>query len=122
MAPSDGVLPVGAARALPVVGRFLARRRGRTTRLAGVSLARRTGSAGIATAFLALAIGLAAFAETYRETLARGERDRAAYAVPTDVIVREKATGKLWLLQGTATGFLPRRFLAEGMGVYNLAG
>ena len=80
---------VGAARTLPVVGRFLARRRGRTTRLAGVSLARRTGAAGIATAFLALAIGLAAFAETYRATLARGERDRAAYAVPTDVIVRE---------------------------------
>ena len=80
---------VGAARALPVVGRFLSRRRGRTTRLAGVSLARGSGAAGIATAFLALAIGLATFAETYRATLARGERDRAAYAVPTDVIVRE---------------------------------
>ena len=80
---------VVAARALPVVGRFLARGRGRTTRLAGVSLARRTGAAGIATAFLALAIALAALAETYRATLARGERDRAAYAVPTDVIVRE---------------------------------
>ena len=36
--------------------------------------------------------------------------------------MREKATGDLWLLQGTATGFLPRRFLAEGMGVYDLAG
>ena len=39
-----------------------------------------------------------------------------------DLIVREKATGYLWLLQGTATGFKPRRFLAEGMGEYDLAG
>ncbi|HYF73584.1 MAG TPA: VCBS repeat-containing protein, partial [Nocardioides sp.] len=39
-----------------------------------------------------------------------------------DVIVRDKATGYLWLLQGTATGFAPRRFLAEGMGEYDLAG
>ncbi|WP_296607129.1 FG-GAP-like repeat-containing protein [Nocardioides sp.] len=39
-----------------------------------------------------------------------------------DLIVRDKATGYLWLLQGTATGFAPRRFLAEGMGVYDLAG
>ncbi|CAI9408200.1 FG-GAP-like repeat-containing protein [Nocardioides sp. T2.26MG-1] len=40
----------------------------------------------------------------------------------SDLIVREKATGYLWLLQGTATGFAPRRFLAEGMGEYDLAG
>lgn len=40
----------------------------------------------------------------------------------SDVIVREKATGHLWLLQGTATGFKPRRFLAEGMGAYDLVG
>jgi hypothetical protein len=39
-----------------------------------------------------------------------------------DVIVREKTTGYLWLLQGTATGFKSRRFLAEGMGEYDLAG
>ncbi len=39
-----------------------------------------------------------------------------------DLIVRDKATGYLWLLQGTATGFAPRRFLAEGMGEYDLAG
>ncbi|ABL80919.1 MULTISPECIES: FG-GAP-like repeat-containing protein [unclassified Nocardioides] len=39
-----------------------------------------------------------------------------------DLVVREKATGYLWLLQGTATGFKPRRFLAEGMGEYDLAG
>jgi len=39
-----------------------------------------------------------------------------------DLVVREKATGDLWLLQGTATGFKPRRFLASGMGAYDLAG
>ena len=40
----------------------------------------------------------------------------------SDLVVRDKATGYLWLLQGTATGFAPRRFLAEGMGAYDLAG
>lgn len=40
----------------------------------------------------------------------------------SDLIVRDKATKYLWLLQGTTTGFTPRRFLAEGMGVYDLAG
>ena len=39
-----------------------------------------------------------------------------------DVVVREKATGDLWLLQGTATGFKARRYLGGGMGVYDLAG
>ena len=80
---------IGAARLLPVVGRLLARRGRASVRLAGVSLARAPGAAGIAAAFLALAIGLAALAESYRATLARGERDRAAFALPTDVVVRE---------------------------------
>jgi len=40
----------------------------------------------------------------------------------SDLIVREKVSGDLWVLQGTATGFKPRRFLAEGMGAYDLAG
>ena len=80
---------IGAARLLPVVGRLLARRGRASVRLAGVSLARAPGAAGIAAAFLALAIGLAALAESYRSTLARGERDRAAFALPTDVVVRE---------------------------------
>ena len=39
-----------------------------------------------------------------------------------DLIVREKATGYLWLFRATATGFLPRRFLGEGMQAYDLAG
>ena len=39
-----------------------------------------------------------------------------------DLVVREKATGNLYLLQGTATGLQPRRLLASGMGAYDLAG
>jgi hypothetical protein len=39
-----------------------------------------------------------------------------------DLVVREKATGYLWLLPGTATGFGARRFLAEGFAGYDLAG
>ena len=80
---------VAASRLLPAAGRRLARRGGPSARLAGVSLARSPGAAGIAAAFLALAVGLAVLAEAYRSTLSDGERDQAAYAVPTDVVVRE---------------------------------
>jgi hypothetical protein len=72
------------------VGRLAARRgQGNSARLAGVSLARSAGAAGVAAAFLALAVSLAGLAEAYRSTLERGERDQAAFAVPTDVVVRE---------------------------------
>ena len=80
---------VGASRLLPAVGRLLGRRGAENVRLAGVSVARAPGAAGIAAAFLALAVGLALLAEAYRSTLATGERDRAAYAVPADIVVRE---------------------------------
>ncbi len=39
-----------------------------------------------------------------------------------DVLVREKATGYLWLYQATSQGFQARRFMGEGMGAYDLAG
>ncbi|MGZ6752564.1 MAG: FG-GAP-like repeat-containing protein [Nocardioides sp.] len=39
-----------------------------------------------------------------------------------DVLAREKATGYLWLLQATPDGFAKRRFMAEGMEAYDLAG
>jgi hypothetical protein len=39
-----------------------------------------------------------------------------------DLVAREKATGYLWALRATATGFAPRRFLGEGMRIYDLAG
>jgi hypothetical protein len=80
---------VGASRLLPATGRILARRGGGTSRLAGVSVARSPGAAGVASAFLALAVGLAVLAVSYRATLQTAERDGAAFAVPADVIVRE---------------------------------
>ncbi len=80
---------VVASRFLPGAGRLLARRGARDVRLAGISVARSPGAAGIAAAFLALAVGLAVLAVAYRSTLQTGERDQAAYAVPADVIVRE---------------------------------
>jgi len=80
---------VCAARALPAAGRLLARRGASAVRLAGVSVARTPGASGVAAAFLALAVGLAVLAATYRSTLGSGERDQAAFAVPADVVVRE---------------------------------
>ena len=39
-----------------------------------------------------------------------------------DLLVREKATGYLWLYRATSQGFQARRFMGEGMGAYDLAG
>jgi hypothetical protein len=39
-----------------------------------------------------------------------------------DLVVRKRSNGKLFLLPGTASGFGKPRFLARGMGVYDLAG
>ena len=62
----------------------LARGRSLGLRLASLSLARNPGYAIAATAFLVVSFGLALFAESYRATLARGERDQAAHRVPLD--------------------------------------
>ncbi|HEY7795694.1 MAG TPA: FtsX-like permease family protein [Gaiellaceae bacterium] len=67
----------------------LARRRALGLRLASLSLARNPGYAVVATAFLVVSFGLALFAESYRSTLARGERDQAAQRVPLDYVLRE---------------------------------
>ena len=90
---------VCASRLLPVLGRSLARRGASPVRLAGVSLARAPGAAGVAAAFLALAVGLAILAESYRSTLAAGERDQAAFAVPADAVVREDLRSLVPVLQ-----------------------
>ena len=58
-------------------------------RIASLTLARNPGYAVAATAFLVVSFGLALFAESYRATLARGERDQAAHLVPLDYVVRE---------------------------------
>lgn len=39
-----------------------------------------------------------------------------------DVLVRERRTGYLYLLRGTADGFAPRVYLGEGMEDYQLVG
>jgi hypothetical protein len=83
---------VAAARMLAPALRLLERRVPRgalSLRLASLALARRSGYAAVAAAFLVVAIGLALFAETYRGTLVRGQRDQAGFAVPADYVVRE---------------------------------
>ena len=81
-----------AARLLPPLAR-LAQRATRhgplPLRLGTLSLARRPATAATAAAFLVACIGLAVFAAAYRDTLSRGQRDQAAFAVPTDVVVSE---------------------------------
>ncbi len=67
----------------------LARGRSLGLRIASLTLARNPGYAIAATAFLVVSFGLALFAESYRATLARGERDQAAHQVPLDYVVRE---------------------------------
>jgi hypothetical protein len=74
--------------ALRVVER-LARGRSLGLRIASLTLARNPGYAIAATAFLVVSFGLALFAESYRSTLARGERDQAAHRVPLDYVLRE---------------------------------
>jgi hypothetical protein len=86
------VAAVVCARLLAPLLRLLERvgRRGPlAARLAALSLARRPGHATMAVAFLAVSLGLALFAVAYRSTLAAGQRDQAAYAVPADYVVSE---------------------------------
>jgi hypothetical protein len=68
--------------------------RGRSVslRLAALSLARHPGHASVAAAFLVVSVGLAVFAESYRSTLARGQEQQAAYAVPLDYTLRQDLT------------------------------
>ena len=39
-----------------------------------------------------------------------------------DLVVRKRSDGSLYLIPGTTTGFGAPRFLAQGMGVFDLAG
>ncbi|MGH2997243.1 MAG: hypothetical protein ACRDM9_13085, partial [Gaiellaceae bacterium] len=68
-------------------------------RLAALSLARRPGHAAVALSFLVVSVGLALFAESYRSTLARGQAEQAAYAVPLDFTVREDLSRLIPVLQ-----------------------
>lgn len=85
------VAAIAVARLFPPIARLIAdrSRRSLALRLAAVGLARGPGAALVTVAFLTIAFGLALFAEGYRATLARGEREQAAFQVPLDVTVRE---------------------------------
>src|SRR5262249_49030079 len=99
-------------------------RQGRTAavpvRLAALSLARNPGRPAIAVAFLVVSLGLALFAETYRSTLARGETDQAAFAIPADFVVREDLTKLVPVFQAAPLS----RFqaVAHAMPVLRLSG
>jgi FtsX-like permease family len=86
------VAAVAVARALPPALLGLERlipAKAVAGRLMALGLARNPGYAAVAVAFVAVSVGLALFAEAYRSTLARGQRDEARYAAPADFIVRE---------------------------------
>src|SRR5215208_3450295 len=83
---------VVAARVLAPARRALGRIGGRgrvALRLAALSLARSPGSAAVTATFLVASLGLALFAATYRSTLARGQLEEAAYAVPAPYVLTE---------------------------------
>ena len=99
-------------------------RRGRSApvpaRLAALSLARNPGRATVAVAFLVISLGLALFAETYRSTLARGESDEAAFAVPEDFVVREDLTKLVPVFQAAPLSRFER--IAHATPVVRLSG
>jgi FtsX-like permease family len=90
-----GLVAVAAAivvaRVFPVLARWWSDRgRGSVaTRLAAVGLGRGPGAAVATVAFLTIAFALALLAEGYRATLARSDREQAAFQVPLDIVVRE---------------------------------
>jgi hypothetical protein len=90
-----GLVAVAAAivvaRTFPVLARWWSDRgRGSiATRLAAVGLGRGPGAAVATVAFLTIAFALALLAEGYRATLARSDREQAAFQVPLDIVVRE---------------------------------
>jgi len=90
-----GLVAVAAAivvaRLFPVLSRWWGDRgRGSVaTRLAAVGLGRGPGAAVATVAFLTIAFALALLAEGYRATLARADREQAAFQVPLDLTVKE---------------------------------
>ena len=88
------VCGVAVARLLPPLMRLAERRlrhASAAVRIAVVSVAREPLAPAVAAAFLAVALGLAFFATTYRETLSVGQGDQAAFDVPADVTLTEGA-------------------------------
>ncbi len=83
-------------------------------RLAALSLARNPGRAAVVAAFLVVTLGLAVFAESYRATLARGQRDQAAFVVPVEAIAREDLTRLVPVQRAAPVG----RFAAAAPGAH----
>jgi hypothetical protein len=86
------VVAVACARLLAPALRLLergARGARASLRLAALSLARSPGRAAVAVTFFVASLGLGLFALVYRSTVEGGNRDRAAYQVPFDFLVRE---------------------------------
>jgi hypothetical protein len=71
------------------VAEHLTRKRSATLRLAVLALARAPTRTVVSSAFVAVALGLALFAASYRATLNRGAADQAAFEVPLDYTLRE---------------------------------
>ncbi len=82
-----GVLTFRAARVVLRGAERVARGGPVLPRLALVNLARSSGLAALAIAFIAVATGLGGFALAYRSTLVRSAADQAADRVPLDVLV-----------------------------------
>ncbi len=87
-----GVIAFRAAGSLLRAGERAARGGPLTLRLAFVALARAPAAPALATAFIAVAVGLGGFALAYRATLERGSADQAADTVPLDAIVAPGAS------------------------------
>jgi hypothetical protein len=82
-----GILIFRGASALVQGGERLVRRGPVLARLAVVGLARSPAVPSLAIAFIAVSIGLGAFALAYRATLLRGAADQAADRVPLDATI-----------------------------------
>ena len=100
----------------------LARGRSLGLRIASLTLARNPGYAIAATAFLVVSFGLALFAESYRSTLARGERDQAAHQVPLDYVVREDLRRLIPVQDAASLARFGRLDGAEAVPVLRLTG
>jgi hypothetical protein len=86
------IAAVGTARVLAPAMRLaerLSRQRSLSLRLAVLALARAPARTIVSCAFIAVAVGLALFAASYRATLAGGATDQAAFDVPLDYLLTE---------------------------------
>jgi FtsX-like permease family len=85
------VAAIVVAQVVPWLARLVADRERAPLplRLAALDLGRGPGMTVVTVAFLTIAFGLALLAEGYRATLARAEREQAAFQVPLALAVRE---------------------------------